>query len=243
MSKKYLGGLVLLLVLGVVSSASAVTSETDANVPVKVRTAVEMPVKVRANATTTVKVRANATSTATTTKYRGQADVKGNVRLEVQNRWAEQDAKREERKVEFEAKRASSTERRVEIQHNVAVRKVEHTTRVMTATIERLENIIARIESRIAKVKANGGATAESEGHVVEAKADLSLAKTSIAAFATIDLSSDKAQENFERIRTAAAGAREQLRSAHEHMMLAVRTLTALDVNVSATSTATTTVQ
>ena len=125
----------------------------------------------------------------------------------------------------MEAKRAEMKEKRVEFQKDIAKRKVENVSKVITATIERLGKIIERIESRIAKLKSAGGNTAESERFVALAKTDLEMAKVSVAAFASIDLSSDKAQENFERIRTAAAEAREHIRSAHENLMKAVRLL------------------
>src|SRR5688572_2428229 len=56
---------------------------------------------------------------------------------------------RAEQRVQVEVRRASTTERRVELQRGLAKRKALHTSRVMAATIERLEKILARIESRI----------------------------------------------------------------------------------------------
>lgn len=138
---------------------------------------------------------------------------------------------RAEAKAEAQIRMASSTEKRVEIQQDIAKRKAEHSAKVMAATIERLENIIARIESRIEKVKAAGGNTAESERFVAEAKANLSEAKVSLEAFASVDLSADKARENFSRVRAVAAEVKIHLRAAHTSMMNAVRVLKSVNVN------------
>ena len=147
----------------------------------------------------------------------------------------------EERKTEMrvnaEVRKASSTERRVEMQRGLAKRKADHTARVLAATVERLEKIIARIESRIEKIKANGGATAESEGFIALAKADLSEAKAGIALFVSVDLSSDKASENFERVRALAQEIKEHIRSAHQNLMKALRALGKTRAEVNATST------
>src|SRR3989344_5211282 len=121
--------------------------------------------------------------------------------------------------------KASSTERRVEMQRNLAKRKAEHTARVLTATIERLEKIIVRLESRIAKVKALGGVTTETESFVAEAKNYLSLAKLSIITFSSIDLSGNKARDNFERVRPLAAEVKGHIREAHTSLMKAIRSL------------------
>src|SRR3990167_85802 len=96
------------------------------------------------------------------------------IRLDLEARWAEADARREALRAEIEAKRASSTAKRIEFQQDIARRKVAHVTRVMLATIERLEKILARIESRIDKVQARGGETTESKKVAAEAKVNLS---------------------------------------------------------------------
>lgn len=153
------------------------------------------------------------------------------MKLDLEAKWAEMDAKREAKRVEIEERRASSTERRIEFQQEIAKRKVEHVTKVMLATIERLEKIIARIESRIEKIKARGGDTTEGEKFVADAKTNLLDARTKVSTFADIDLSSDKAAENFERIRAAAAEAREIIRKAHENLMMAVRSLRAVEID------------
>ncbi|MEK9171626.1 MAG: hypothetical protein AAB782_00090 [Patescibacteria group bacterium] len=133
--------------------------------------------------------------------------------------------RREDRMENREERKASSTERRVEMQRGLAKRKAEHTARVLTATVERLERIIVRLESRIAKVRGNGGAVAETEAFVAEAKNHLSLAKSSIALFVSLDLTGQKAQENFERVRTLAAEVKGHIREAHTSLMKAIRSL------------------
>ncbi|MEK7176968.1 MAG: hypothetical protein AAB719_01600 [Patescibacteria group bacterium] len=132
----------------------------------------------------------------------------------------------------IQERKASSTARRVEFQQNLAKRQVEHVTKVMLATIERLEKIIVRIESRIAKIEAEGGNTEEAEGFVADAKVNLTDAEASVNAFASIELTSDKAKENFEKVRNAAAEAREHIRMARENLMKAIRSLGSVKASV-----------
>jgi len=164
---------------------------------------------------------------------RAEMDAKRAVlRAEFEAKRAEMDAKREAHRLEFEAKRAEMQDKRVEFQQRNAERKVERATRVMLATIDRLERIILRIESRIAKIQEKGGETTESEGFVAAAKVNLADARVAVEAFALIDLSGDNAQENYESIRTAAAVARELIREAHQNLMLAVRSLSSVEVEI-----------
>src|SRR3989344_5516812 len=97
--------------------------------------------------------------------------------------------RREEIRQNIEQRKASSTERRTDMQIDIAKRKVENVTRVILATIERLEKIILRIESRIAKIQERGGNTTEAEGYVAAAKENRGDKKVAGAAFATLDLS------------------------------------------------------
>ena len=199
-------------------------------------------------------VKVNVTGTASTTPIKVRAEVKANMEAKREEKMASSTERRtelkanvEERKAEMktnaEARKASSTEKRIEMQRGLAKKKADHTARVLTATVERLEKIVVRIESRIAKLKAEGKATAESEGYIAEAKVHLSAAKTSIALFASVDLSGDKAQENFERVRAIAAEAKGHIREAHQSLMKAIRALGKPRVEANATSTATTTAQ
>lgn len=148
-----------------------------------------------------------------------------NVRANIDLRRASSADRREERRENIDERRASATAKRIEVQQNIAKRQVEHVSKVMLATIERLEKIIARIESRIAKLEAEGRAAGESKEFVAEAKANLSDAKLKVATFSSIDLTSVKAQENFQRIRAAAAEARELIKEARENLMKAIRSL------------------
>ena len=118
----------------------------------------------------------------------------------------------------------------------MAEKKSANTARVMKATVERLGKIISRLESKIEKVKSRGGNTSESERLVVEAKAHLSEATTSINTFANIQLSGETIKENFERIRTLATEAREHLRATHESLLMAVRALNAVEVETESES-------
>ncbi len=146
---------------------------------------------------------------------------------------------RGEARTEMEVRKATSTERRVEMQRGLAKKKAEHTSRVLTATVERLEKIIARVESRIAKIKSLGGVTTESEAFVAEAKNHLSLAKGKIALFASLDFSGDKAQENFEKVRALATEVKGHIREAHTSLKNAVRALGKVKAELKANATST----
>jgi len=160
--------------------------------------------------------------------------VQAQMRAEIEARRVQADERREAARIEAEAKRAQTQSKRVEFQQAVAKRQVENTARVILATIGRLENIIVRLESRIAKIKARGGLTSESEGFVAAARANLSDAGLAVDAFVSIDLSSERALENFQRIRAAAAEAREHIRAAHRNLMMAVRSLGSVEMNLEA---------
>lgn len=146
--------------------------------------------------------------------------------------------RREEIRNNIEQRKASSTERRVEMQKSLAKRKVEQVTKVILATIERLEKIITRIESRIKKIQESGGKTTEAESYVAAAKRNLTDARVAVDAFVNLDLSGSAAKENFETVRAAVAEAKEQIRAAHRNLMMAVRTLKGPNTGT-ATSTST----
>lgn len=116
-------------------------------------------------------------------------------------------------------------ERRTEFQRESAKRKIENAGRVLGATIERLEKIADRVESRIEKMAERGGDTSEAESYLAKARADLAGAKSAIGGFSSVDLSGETAQDNFQRVREAAAGIREYIRSAHHNLSLAVKPL------------------
>lgn len=186
------------------------------------------------------KIRVEAEAKRTAAQARGDeaAARREAMRLELEAKRADMDARREAMRVEAEAKRAEMQARRTEFQREIAMRKAENTARVISATIERLEKIITRIESRIDKVRARGGVTLEAEGYVAAARNNLSDARVSVNAFASIDLSGETAQDNFERVRAIAAEAREHIRAAHQNLMLAVRTLGSVEVSVEVTADA-----
>ncbi len=173
-------------------------------------------------------VRVNVSDRTTSTPVKVRVEVKEEMKTNV-----------EARRASMEERKASSTERRVEMQRSLAKKKADHTSRVLTATVERLEKIILRVESRIAKIKAQGGVTAESEAFVAEAKNHLTLAKANIVLFASLDLSGEKAQENFEKVRALASETKGHIREAHTSLKNAVRALGGVraEVERSATST------
>src|SRR3989344_2575073 len=169
--------------------------------------------------------------------------IRTDLRTEIEARKASSTARLAEIRAQAEARKASSTAARVEMQRSLAKRKAEQTARVFAATVKRLEGIITRLESRIEKVKVAGGDTLRPEAFVEEAKNHLSEAKTSIALFASIDFSGDKAQENFEKVRETATIAKGHIKEAQRCLMEALRALGSIrsEIQRSAISTATTT--
>lgn len=131
----------------------------------------------------------------------------------------------EEKKVELEAKRAT-------FQQDIAKRRVDHVSKVISATIRRLERIIERIESRIAKFEEKGAIVTDSLNSVALTKSNLSDARIALEALATIDISGETAQENFDKIREVATEAKAHLREAHSNLTLAVRSLRAVRDNI-----------
>ena len=166
-------------------------------------------------------------------------------RAEMEARRAEMDAQREafkeERKVKIDELRAEALAKREEAMKNgiealkeVVSKQTENAQRIMTSTVERLENIALRMDSRIEKVKALGGDTTESERLVALARTDLDGAKVKIEALSSIELTGEKVQDNFKIVREAGADIKTLLRSAHENLVSAVRALSDIEVTVTA---------
>jgi hypothetical protein len=258
MKKYYLfTPLLLALIFGTFSSVSAQddsrNTSVDVNVDASARTRVlqvEAQAKTRADLEVNyeaqkarveaqrAKMKAEAEARKTAAEARGdemQAKREA-MRIEFEAKRAEMDASRERLRAEFEVKRTEARARITEFREDIAKRRVENATRVIMATIERLEKIITRIESRIAKIEARGGVTVESKNFVSAAKGNLADARAALAIFASIDLSGETAESNFERIRTAAAEAREHIRAAHQNLMLAIRALSSVEVDLESDS-------
>lgn len=149
-----------------------------------------------------------------------------------ETKWAEMDARRSENRAKFEERRTELQSRQTAVREDLAKRKLVNTVRLMRAAIERLENAIKRIEARIAQVDEKGGDTTEAERYIALAKTDLGKAKEVVEAFSRIEPTGFSLQENFERIRTAAAQARELIRSAHKNTMSALRALMTANAQV-----------
>ena len=196
MKNKYFIALLFVFVFGIVFNVSA--QEQSVRVRMTATSSPARPIKLMATSTE-MRVRLMATSTKP-------------------RMWLASTTVTSTRKTEMQEKRA-------EFKQDIAKRQVSNVARVISATIERLEKIIERVESRIEKLKANGGNTTESEGFLVSAQAHLSEAKADVEAFAELDLTSDRAQDNFEIIRVAASSAKEHIRLAHTDIMKAVRLL------------------
>ena len=166
--------------------------------------------------------------------------VRVEAKAELEARKASSTERRMEAKTAVETRQASSTQKRVEMQRGLAKRKAEQASKVLLATIERLEKIVARLDSRIEKVAANGGTTTEAVKFSAEAKLHLREARNSLTLFSSIDLSADKAAENFERVRAAGAEVKMHIRAAHQSLMKALRSLMgqrdASDKNATSTS-------
>lgn len=160
----------------------------------------------------------------------------GELKDRIEDRKASTTAKMAERK-------ASTTAKRIEVQQNIAMRQMERAAKVFTATIGHLEDILSRVESRIAKVKAAGGDASASESFALEVKTHLAAAKAEIAAFSSIQITADKATDNFEAVRAAGAKVKEHIKAAHESLMNAVRSLVPGREARNATSTNATTTQ
>lgn len=149
----------------------------------------------------------------------------GQVRVkEIRDRLEQ---RREELKDRIKDRKASTTERRIEVRKAVAKNRVANVTRLMLATIDRLEKIIVRIESKIEKIKGEGGSTAEAESFVALAKENLADAKVAVDTFSALDLSgsTDTVRENSDTIRAAAAEAKADLRDARSNLVEAVKAL------------------
>lgn len=237
MKKQY-----LFVFLFVVLALPVFAEEGGLNVSVRASTT---PIKVRADVKADIEAK-RASSTERKAEMReNMLERKASTTERREDRKEERDVRREDIKNNIEQRKASSTERRLEMQEGLAKRKVEHVTKVLLATIERLEKIITRIESRIEKIQERGGDTTEAESYAALAKEDLADARIALEAFASLDLSGSTARENFETIRAAAAEAREHIRAAHRNLMLAVRALKGSNTGVGgerrATSTATST--
>lgn len=156
---------------------------------------------------------------------------------------------------ELKNKRASTTEAIHEVKKEFhadrAKKEVITAGRVLGATADRLDKIVGRISSRLLKIKAAGGNTAAAEVFVNAAKTNLVDARVHISLIASLDLSSASttAEANFQKVKAEAKAARESLHSAHQNLEKALnvireleKTIKVPDIEVHATSTATTTV-
>lgn len=167
-----------------------------------------------------VNIRAGAASTSLDMRARLELQ-----KTEMEARRAEYERELQERKVELEVRKETSVAKRMEFRREIAERQATNTSRVLEATLVRLERIISRIESRIAKEKAEGKVTLEAEGFLALAKSDLVEAKADIAVLANLDLSGSDAEEVFAEVRTAAKEAKDHIRAAHTNLTLTVRVL------------------
>lgn len=229
--KKYTVAVFIALALPLMAGAEEVKVDSSTNTSVKVQTTQrKTPEEIEAY---------KAQLRAQKTPEQIEA-YKAELRAQKEEMRNQMDQKREVQKTEAEQKRQEAlqtkTQVRAEFRADLAKTKVSNVVRMMNATIEHLEGIIQRIESRIEKLNDRGGDTSESEGFVASAKVDLGEASASVDAFASLDLSGDSAETNFERIRTLAAEAREHLRDARDNLIKAVRSLSSVEIEIEAST-------
>ncbi|MEX0919253.1 MAG: hypothetical protein WDZ64_00705 [Parcubacteria group bacterium] len=246
MSAKYFSFsiLSLALILGVSENVTAQNASVDTTTEIRVLP-LEINSRVRLD-------NGNSTSSNVLEQRQLEAETRVETRTtQVETRQAEMDARSqvrtlesEERNRRIEARRAEAEARRVEAraQGEAALelmlkRQVENTMRIIAATIDRLENIALRIESRISKLKEAGGDTFVAERYLLEARTQLTLAEEKLTTFSTIDLSVERVQDNFQRIRAVASEIKILLRSAHGNLVMAVRSLGAVQAEVSTGAT------
>src|SRR3989344_7570309 len=144
-------------------------------------------------------------------------------------------------KADVEARKATSTERKMERQTEKVERKdekmkmrVELVARNFRNAIERLENILGRLESRIEKMRSNGADVTESAKFAAEARTYIGAAKVSLNAFLSASsTSTTTAKQLHAEVKKHLTAVREAL----------VKSLRALKASVRIDAGATTTVQ
>lgn len=151
----------------------------------------------------------------------------------TQNR-QEVEKRTEERVRQIASSTASTSERqqnKIQFRAEIAQKRADNASLVITATIERLSNIADRVDSRIQKVKDAGGNVTTAEAYLAAARGDLSAAKTSVAKFdklglnlASYNASSTSPQIIFDQIKVIASETKDYIRSAHDNLAKAVST-------------------
>jgi len=139
---------------------------------------------------------------------------------------------------------------RKEIRFDMVKLRIATVTRVLSATVKRLEMISERIQSRITKIAATGQSATEAQASVDAAKVNLADAKAQIAIITSLSSSTGTTTStttiaaNIEAAKVAGDKAKSALKSAHENLMKAVRFIGGLHLGEDkphATTTATTT--
>lgn len=130
---------------------------------------------------------------------------------------------------------------------NIADKRVKHVANLFQATINRFEKLITRFESRITKIKAAGGNTTSAEASVKLAKTDVASAKADLVTFSafnfhkgsTTGTSTDAV--NFEKAKALALKIRNELRSAKNNLIDALKAIIEVQKTVKIEGHATTT--
>lgn len=115
----------------------------------------------------------------------------------------------------------ANTETRIRTSANWMIEK-------FTAAADRLERLASRIESRIAKMEAEGHTEAQAKAHVVEARAEIRLARSGIdtlPALFTEAFAQAELKGAFEDIRKQSADIKAHIKAAHSSLIQALREL------------------
>ncbi len=168
------------------------------------------------------------------------AGVRVDVRKEIEQKKTEIKDLRDSQKKEIEQKREEKKgemkEVRAEFNTRILNNKIRSDIKVFTATANRLDKIVARIEARIVKIKAAGGTTTDIQTNLDAGKAKLAEARTHIAEFSSIDLtsatSSTTARTLLGTIKEHAAKAKAALKASHESLVKAVSLMQGVEKKV-----------
>jgi hypothetical protein len=121
-----------------------------------------------------------------------------------------------------------------EARENVLIKRIDHTSKVLNATANRLDKIASRIESRIAKIKAEGEQTADAEASVKLAKENLIEARVHINLIVSTASSTASTTDGsiFDKIRTEAKTSKDSLIEARRNLSKAIGFIKGLERNL-----------
>lgn len=159
------------------------------------------------------------------------------------------DERREEVQNNIEERKAAAEERREEIQNNIAERRealserskerivnlAANVSNRLDAAVERMQNIIDRINTRIAKLQDRGVDTSEAESHMNDAQDAVDAAKAQLENIDTVvseAVTAEDPRTAWQNAKTEFLAIKENIKSAHASLRLAVSALKAAVVEV-----------